>query len=118
MSQAGLLAGADDVLDAGAAAVRGVDVGALAAPALRRGGQVGDPPAVAPAAGGLEEGQLRVGVRALAAGEDAHGLGPALELVAAGSFAQQPGQLGDVRFLDPVPLENRIRQMTCRLFVC
>ena len=56
MSQAGLLAGADDVLDAGAAAVRGVDVGALAAPALRRGGQVGDPPAVAPAAGGLEEG--------------------------------------------------------------
>jgi len=40
-------------------------------------------------------------VRALAAGEDPHGLGPALELVAAGHLTQQPGQLGDVRFLDP-----------------
>ena len=79
----------------------GVDVGALAAPAFRGGGQVGDPQTVAPAAGGLEQGQLRAGVRPLAAGEDPHGRGPALELVAAGSLAQQPGQLGDVRFLDP-----------------
>jgi hypothetical protein len=101
MSQAGVLPGADDVLDAGVDAVGGVDVGALAAPAFGGGGQVGDPQAVAPAAGGLEQGQLRAGVRALAAGEDPHRRGPALELVAAGSFAQQPGQLGDVRFLDP-----------------
>ena len=55
---------------------------------------------MAPAVGGLEQGQLRAGVRPLAAGEDPHGLGPALELVAVRPFAQ-PGQLGDVRFLYP-----------------
>ena len=37
----------------------------------------------------------------LAAGEDPHRLGPVLQLVPARAFAQQPGQLGDVRFLDP-----------------
>jgi hypothetical protein len=40
-------------------------------------------------------------VRALAAGEDSHGFGPALQLVAVRAFAQQAGQLGDVRFFDP-----------------
>ena len=40
-------------------------------------------------------------MRTLAVGEDPHRLRPPLELVAAGSFTQQPGQLGDVRFLDP-----------------
>jgi hypothetical protein len=49
----------------------------------------------------LEQGQPGAGVRALAAGEDPHCLGPAAELVAGGSFAQQRGQLGDVGFLDP-----------------
>ena len=90
-----------DVLDAGVDAVGGVDVGALAPPASRRGGQVGDPEGVAPAVGGFEQGQLRARVRAFAAGEDPHRLGPALELVAGRAFAQQPGQLGDVCFLDP-----------------
>ena len=70
MSQAGVLAGADDVLDAGVDAVRGVEVGALAAPAPGRGGQVRHPQGVAPAVGCLEQGQLRAGVRPLAAGED------------------------------------------------
>ena len=101
MSQAGVLPGADHVLDAGVDAVRGVDVGALAAPAPGRGGQVRHPQGVAPAVGGLEQGQLRAGVRPLAAGEDPHRLRPALELIAVRALAQQPGQLRDVRFLDP-----------------
>ena len=46
MPRAGVLPGADDVLDAGVDAVRCVDVGAPAAPAPRRGGQVGDPEGV------------------------------------------------------------------------
>ena len=50
---------------------------------------------------GLEQGELGAWMRSLPAGEDAHFLRPALELVPAGTFAQQPGQLGDVRFLDP-----------------
>jgi hypothetical protein len=41
------------------------------------------------------------GVRALAAGKDPHRLGPAGDLVAGRPFAEQAGQLGDVRFLDP-----------------
>lgn len=40
-------------------------------------------------------------MRALAAGEDPHGGGPAGQLVPGGAFAQQSGQLGDVGFLDP-----------------
>ena len=59
MSQVGVLPGADDVLDAGVDAVRGVDVGALAPPAPGRGGQVRHPRGVTPAVGGLEQGQLR-----------------------------------------------------------
>jgi hypothetical protein len=90
----------DDILDAGVDAVRGVDIGALAAPAPGRGGQVRHPQGVAPAVG-LEQGQLRARVRALAAGEDPHRLRPALELIAVRALAQQPGQLRDVRFLDP-----------------
>src|ERR1700693_6025575 len=43
MSEAGVLAGADDVLDAGVDAVCGVNVGALPAPASGRGGQVRHP---------------------------------------------------------------------------
>jgi hypothetical protein len=71
VAEAGVLAGADDVLDAGVDAVRGVDVGALAAPALRRGGQVGGPQGVAPAVAGLEQRELGAGVGPLAgAGED------------------------------------------------
>ena len=101
VAQAGVLAGADDILDAGVDAVGGVGVGALAAPASGVSGQVGRPQGVAPAVGRLEQGQLGAGVGPLAAGEDAHPLGPAVELVAAGSLAQQPGQLGDVRFFYP-----------------
>jgi hypothetical protein len=47
------------------------------------------------------QGQFRAGVRALAAGEDPHALGPAFQPVTGGTAAQQPGQLGDVGFLDP-----------------
>ena len=54
--------GVDDVLDAGVDAVRGVDVGALAAPASGPGGQIGDPQRVAPPVGGLQQGHLGAGV--------------------------------------------------------
>jgi hypothetical protein len=37
-------------------------------------------------------------MRALAAGEDAHGGEPGRQLVTCGTFAQQWRQLGDVRF--------------------
>src|ERR1700761_232339 len=70
MSQPGVLAGADDVLDPGVDPVGGVGVSTLAAPASGAVGQVRGPQRVAPAAGGLEQGQLGAGVRALAAGED------------------------------------------------
>jgi hypothetical protein len=40
-------------------------------------------------------------VGALAAGEDAHGCWPAVELVPGPPVAQQGGELGDVGFLDP-----------------
>jgi hypothetical protein len=42
-------------------------------------------------------------VGTLAAGEDAHALWPAGQLVAVWSFAQQPGQPGHVRFGDLAP---------------
>ncbi len=47
------------------------------------------------------QGQSRAGAGPLAAGEDPHRLGPGFELAAGRALAQQPGQLGDVRFLDP-----------------
>src|ERR1700722_9257203 len=103
MTEPGVLAGADDVLDPGMDAMGGVDIGALAQPAFRVRGAVGDPQGVAPAVRGLEEGQLRAGVRPLTAGEDPHRLRPGLELITGRAVAQQPGQLGDVRFLDPAP---------------
>jgi hypothetical protein len=52
---------------------------------------------------GLEQGELGAGVRPLAAGEDAHRSGPAVQLVSCRGLAQQAGQLGDVRFFDPAP---------------
>jgi hypothetical protein len=64
-------------------------------------GQVRGPQRVAPPVGGLEQGQLGAGVRALGAGEDPHRLRPGLQLVAAGALAKQPGQLDDVRFFYP-----------------
>ena len=93
LAEAGVFAGADAVLDPGVDAVGGVDVGQLAAPAGCAGGQVGDPQGVPPAVGGLEQGQLGAGVRALAAGEDPHRRGPDGELVPGWAFAQQGGQL-------------------------
>src|SRR6266516_506982 len=101
MAEPGVLAGADHVLHPGMDAVGCVDVGALAQPAPRVRGPVRYPQAVAPAVFGLEQGQLRAGVRPLPAREDPHRLRPGAELVAAGAFAQQPGQLGDVRFFYP-----------------
>src|SRR5271165_6891410 len=61
-------------------------------------GPAGGPQAVAPGVFGFEQGQLLAGVRPLAAGEDPHRGWAALEPPGP---AQQPGQLGDVRFLDP-----------------
>ncbi len=54
-----------------------------------------------PAVFGLEQGQLGARVRPLAAGEDPHLRGPSFELIPGGIFAQQAGQLGDMRFFDP-----------------
>src|SRR5712692_8686338 len=101
MPESGVLAGADRVFDPGVDAVACVDVGGLAAPAFGFHRQAGDPQGVPPAVRGFHQGEFRAGVGALAAGEDPHFPGPAAGLVAAGAFAQQPGQLGDVRFLDP-----------------
>ncbi len=69
---------------------------------MLRGGQVRCPQGVPPAVFGLEQGELRAGVRPLAAGEDPHRRGPAGQLVPA-PVPEQRGQLGDVRFLDPAP---------------
>ena len=63
MAQAGLLAGADGVLDAGLDPVGGVEVGVLSQPAPGGGGPVGGPQGVPPAVLGLEQGQLRAGMR-------------------------------------------------------
>ena len=81
--------------------VGGIDVSVLAQPAFGAGGPVRGPKGVPPAVPGLEQGQLRAGMRPLAAREDAHRGGPGPQLVPGRSFAEQPGQLGDVRFLDP-----------------
>jgi len=101
LAQAGVFAGADGVFDPGVDPVGGVDVGGAGAPAAQAGRQVGDPQAVAPAVFGLEQGELGAGVGPLAAGEDAHRRWPVVKLVPGGAFAQQPGQLGDMGFLDP-----------------
>ena len=79
--------------------VRGVDVGVLPEPPFRGGGPVRHPQAVPPAVLSLEQRELRAGMP-LAAREDPHLGRPALELVPGGSFAQQPGELGDVGFFD------------------
>jgi Domain of unknown function (DUF5753) len=72
--------GADPVFHLGMDPVRGVDVGQLGPPAPQGGGHVGDVQGVPPAVGCLEQGQLRAGVRPLAAGEDPHGRRPEREL--------------------------------------
>src|SRR6266516_6103485 len=101
MTEPGVLRGADHVLDAGVDTVGGVDVGALAAPAPRVLGQVRRPQGVTPPVFRLEQGELRSGMRTLAAGEDPHRLRPGLQPVPVRALAQQPGQLGDVRFFYP-----------------
>jgi hypothetical protein len=98
-----VVAGADGIFDLGMPPVSGVDVGGLAQPALGGRGPVGNPQAVSPAVFGLEQGQLGTGVRALAAGEDPHRGGPGGQMVPGWPFAQQAGQLGDVRLFDPAP---------------
>src|SRR6266480_2363390 len=69
MTEPGVLPGADHVLDAGVDPVACVDVGALAAPAPRVLWQVRRPQGVTPPVFRLEQGELRSGVRTLAAGE-------------------------------------------------
>src|SRR5271165_3640648 len=101
MAQAGILAGADRVLDPGLDPVRDVDVGGLAQPASGVRGPVRGPQGVPPAVPGLEQGQLRAWMGPLAAREDPHRRGPGPQLVPASAVPQQPGQLGDVRFFDP-----------------
>jgi hypothetical protein len=101
VAEAGVLAGAGHVLDAGVDPVGGVGVGALAAPAPRFSREVRRPQRVARAVGGLEQVQLGAGVGPLAAGEDPYRLRPPFELVAAVSLAQQAGQLSDVRLFYP-----------------
>ena len=103
LADAAVLAGTDGVLDPGVHPVGCVDIGVLAAPAAGGAWQVSDPQGVPPAVFGLGQGELGAGVRALAAGEDPHLCGPSFELIPGGAFAQQAGQLGDVRFFDPAP---------------
>ena len=57
----------------------------------------------------LEKRQPGAGLGPLAAGEDPHRPGPAFQLVPVRAFAQQPGQLGDVRFLDPAGPVTAVR---------
>src|ERR1019366_7087523 len=89
------------VLDPGLDPVRGIDAGVLPEPASGAGGPVRGPQGVPPAVPGLEQGQLGAGMGPLAAREDPHRRGPGPQLVPASAVAQQPGQLGDVRFFDP-----------------
>ena len=69
----GVFASADAVLDPGMDAVAGVDVGGLAAPALRGGRQVGDPQLVPVPVPMLEKREPGAGLGPLAASEDPHG---------------------------------------------
>src|SRR5436190_323228 len=63
VAQAGVLAGADGVLDPGVDPVGGVDVGALAQPAFRPGRPVGDPQGVAPAVHHSDAGSQYTSIR-------------------------------------------------------
>ena len=98
-----VLPGADAVLNPRVHPVRSVDIAQLGPPAAQLGGHVRYPQGVTPAVLGLEQAQLGAGMRPLPAGEDPHRRRPAVQLVPARAFAQQPGQLGDVRFFDPAP---------------
>jgi hypothetical protein len=55
------------------------------------------------AGGGAEQRQLGARVGPFPAREDPHAGGPARKVVTVQAFAQQPGGLGHVRFLDPAP---------------
>lgn len=84
--------------------VGGVDVGGIGALASLAGGVVAHPEGLSPAVVGFEQAQRGARVGALAAGEDAHAGWPAGQLVPARAFAQQPGQLVDVRLVLSAPL--------------
>ena len=101
LADPGVFAGAHAVFDPGVDPVGGIDVGQVGAPAPQVSGQVGNPQRVPPPVFGLEQGELGAGMGALTAGEDAHGGRPAVELVTAGTLAQQPGQLCHVGFFHP-----------------
>src|SRR5450755_928528 len=76
MADSAVLPGADRILDPGVDPVGGVDVGGLAEPASGVGEPVRGPQGVPPAVPGLEQGQLRAGMRPLPAREDPHRRGP------------------------------------------
>src|SRR2546423_13373771 len=91
MTEAGLLAGADAVLDPGVRAVAGLEeLGAV-------GGGAGSQQLVAPPVDLLEQRQLGSGVGFLAAGEDAQAGGPARELGTVGAFPPQGGEFDATR---------------------
>ena len=89
MTQTGVLAGANGVLDAGVRSVAGFEELGVG------GGGVGGQKVGAPAVGVFEQRQLRAGVGPFAAADDAHVLGPRGQLVTVGSVAQQVGELND-----------------------
>lgn len=82
MTQPGLLAGANVVLDAGVRAVTGLEE-------LCAGGRgVGGHQLVAPPVGDFEQGQLGAGVGLFAAADDPQVRGPGRQPVAVGVLAQ------------------------------
>jgi len=102
MTEAGLLAGADAVLDPGVRAVAGLEeLGAV-------GGGAGSQQLVAPPVDLLEQRQLGSGVGFLAAGDDAQVGGPARELVTVGSFPQQGGEFDDTGLIGVAGLSLRV----------
>jgi hypothetical protein len=90
MAEPGVLASADDVLDAGVDAVGGVGVGALAAPSPRPGGQVRGPQRVAPPVGRLEERELGAGVGPLSRAKTRIAFGQPLSWSPAGPSRSSP----------------------------
>ena len=89
MTQTGILAGADAVLDPGMGSVTGFEeLGGCV-------GGVGGQELVAPAVVFFEQGQLRAGVGFFAAADDAQIGRPVRQLVAMGPFPEQRGELDD-----------------------
>src|SRR5260370_6166815 len=104
MTEPGVLPGADHVLVAGVDPVACVDVGALAAPAPRVLRQVRRPQGVTPPVFRLEQGELRSGMRTLAAGQKPPPLSPGPPPVPRPAPSHPPPQLAVARlFYSPTP---------------